>query len=367
MKPVIVIPAYNPDMGILETLVKDISGFDVERIIIVNDGSKPELLSLFETLSQMEKVKVLYHEENQGKGAALKTGFSHILRFRIPCGSIVTMDADGQHLPEDVKKVIDASISKPEAFILGIRQFANRVPLKSLLGNKITYLMFRGLVGQKITDTQTGLRAIPRAQLRRVGALNADRYAYELEMLLTLVQDGVAIIEVPIETVYVNNNAMSSFRPIRDSFLVYQTLFLWWFAFRFKQIMKYSLSGGFSTMADFGTYILLINLSCGFVTASFLARILSTLVHFSSNKYFTFAYRDAPNVSEVVKYLFVVAFNLCSSIFLIYLFIHYLAMGEVVAKAAAQLLLFFATYTLLNGYVFLRSKKQLLKEKGVSK
>ncbi len=363
MKPVIVIPAYNPEMETLKALVDEISAFDVEKIIVINDGSRQDLMPGFDTLSRLDNVKVLYHKENLGKGSALKTGFSHILKYRIPCNSVITMDADGQHLPLDVKKVMDRSVREPEAFVLGVREFTEQIPLKSLLGNKMTYLLFRGLVGQKITDTQTGLRAIPLSLLERVCTLSSDRYAYELEMLLTLIQDGVTVIEVPIETVYVDNNAMSSFRPLADSFLVYRTLFLWWFAFRFKQILKYSLSGGFSTIADFGTYILLINLSCGFVTASVLARVLSTLVHFSSNKYFTFAYRDAPKMSEVIKYLFVVAFNLTSSIFLIYLFIHYFSMGEVIAKVVAQLLLFFATYTLLNGYVFLRAKKQLSSEK----
>lgn len=357
MKPIILIPAYNPDMDILKDLVAQVSAFDIEKVIIVNDGSRPEQKPKFESLARMENVLVLYHKANLGKGAALKTGFSHILRYRIPCTGVITMDADGQHLPQDVKNVMERSLVAPDALVLGVRQFEKDVPLKSLLGNKITYLMFRGFVGQSVSDTQTGLRAIPRIQLERVASLSSDRYAYELEMLLTQIQDGVTISEVPIETVYMDNNTMSSFRPVTDSFLVYQTLFMWWFANRFKQILKYSLSGGFSTIADFGTYILLINFSTGFVTASVLARILSTLVHFSSNKYFTFAYRDAPRLSEVTKYLSVVAFNLCSSIFLIYLFITYLSMGEVVAKVVAQMLLFIATYALLNGYVFLRSKR----------
>ncbi len=358
MKPVIIIPAFNPDMDVLTALVEKVRTFDVERVIVVNDGSREKDLPAFESLACEPQVKVLYHSENLGKGAALKTGFSHLLKYRIPCSGVITMDADGQHLPEDVERIVSQSAQTPDAFILGVRQFKEAVPLKSLLGNRITYLMFRGLTGRSVSDTQTGLRAIPAGYLEKVCSLDSDRYAYELEMLLTLIQDEVPVVEVPIKTVYVDNNAMTSFRPIADSYLIYRTLFVWWFAFRFRQLLKYALSGGFSTIADFGSYILLINLSCGFVTASVLARVLSTLVHFSSNKYFTFSYRDAPKMSEVGKYLVVVAFNLCSSILLIYLFITYFSLGEVIAKVVAQLLLFFATYTLLNGYVFFRSRRK---------
>lgn len=358
MNPVVLIPAYKPEKQILLDIVKQIASFDVEKIIIVDDGSGPEFQSVFEQLGIIEKTIILHQKKNQGKGAALRTGFKHILDYRINCSGVITVDADGQHLPVDVDRIIQSMKENPKSLVLGVRGFSGKVPLRSLLGNKITYLMFRGLVGQSISDTQTGLRAIPISLLEQLVQLKSDRYAYELEMLLTLVQKKVSIKEVQITTVYENNNSISSFRPVSDSILVYKTLFLWWFYFRFRQLFKYSLSGIFSTIADFGIYILLINLSCGFVTASILARILSVIIHFSANKYFTFSYKDVPNIMEIAKYLLVVVFNLFSSIFLIYLFVTYLSLGEVVAKVAAQLILFFATYTLLNGFVFLRQKRK---------
>ncbi|MBU1343410.1 MAG: bifunctional glycosyltransferase family 2/GtrA family protein [Proteobacteria bacterium] len=357
MNPVVIIPAYRPDKKTLSNIVEQIAGFDVAKIIIVDDGSGPEFKSVFEQVETIPKTLVLYHEANQGKGAALRTGFRHVKDYRISCTSVITVDADGQHLPEDVDKIIGSIKKHPGSLVLGVRKFKGNVPLRSLLGNKATYLMFRGLVGQTISDTQTGLRGIPCSLLEELLALRSDRYAYELEMLLTLVQKKVPVKEVTITTVYEDNNSVSSFNPVSDSFMIYKTLFLWWFTFRFKQLLKYSLSGMFSTIADFGAYILLINLSCGFVTASILARILSVMIHFSANKYFTFSYKDAPNLLEIAKYLVVVGFNLSSSIFLIYVFIQYLSAGEVVAKVMAQLLLFFATYALLNGFVFLRQKR----------
>ena len=360
MKPVILVPAYKPDKKILSNIVAQIAFFDVARIIIVDDGSGPEFNSVFEHVKTIHKTSVLYHKINQGKGAALRTGFKHVLKSGIKCSGIITVDADGQHLPEDVDQIIRALKEFPDSLILGVRGFKGKVPLRSLLGNKATYLMFRGLVGQKISDTQTGLRGIPYPFLEGIILLKSDRYAYELEMLLTLIQKGVSIKEVTITTVYEDNNSASSFRPVSDSILIYKTLIFWWFRFRFKQLIKYSLSGIFSTIADFGTYILLINLSCGFVIASILARILSVIIHFSANKYFTFVYKDAPNMPEIGKYLLVVVFNLFSSILLIYIFTTYLSVGEVLAKVMAQLALFFATYTLLNGFVFLRQKSNCI-------
>jgi len=359
-KPFILIPAYKPDREILSNLIKELSALDVAGIMVVNDGSGPEYDRVFEHLASAHDIRFLSHKTNQGKGAALRTGFRHITKMNIPCSHVVTVDADGQHLPGDVKQVIIKAREHSDALVLGVREFKGRVPLRSSLGNKATYLLFRGLVGQKVSDTQTGLRAIPASLLERLILLSSDRYAYELDMLLTLIQDRVTVQEVPIETVYEDNNSSSSFRPVKDSILIYKALFLWWFSFRFKQMIKYSLAGIFSTIADFGTYILLINLSCGFVTASILARGLSVLIHFFANRYFTFSIHRVPNLKEIAKYLMVVAFNLGASIFLIFLFVNYLSMGEVVAKVLAQTLLFFSTYTLLNGFVFFKDKEPVI-------
>ncbi|MCP4021030.1 MAG: hypothetical protein GY729_04235 [Desulfobacteraceae bacterium] len=212
-------------------------------------------------------------------------------------------------------------------------------------------------MGKAITDTQTGLRGIPKELLPALIELKSSRYAYELEMLLTLTAKKTPVKETPITTVYEDNNAASSFRPVTDSFLIYKTLFMWWCVHRFFEMVKYSLSSITSTIADFGTYILLIHLSQGFVSASIAARIISVIIHFSANKYFTFSMGGKPTLKEIGKYLMVVLFNLSGSIFLIYLFVTYLLMGEVAAKVAAQLLLFITTYVLLNGFVFLGSKK----------
>ena len=355
MRPIILIPAYRPDGEILKRIIRQISCFDVDHIIVVDDGNGPEFEPLFDQIKELKKTWVLHHPENKGKGSALRTGFRHILRSIPGFSCVVTVDAGGQHLPRDVKKIIDAVLNHEESIILGVRDFKGKVPLRSYIGNKLTYLMFRGVTGRKITDTQTGLRAIPRTILEELVGLSSRRYAYELEMLLTLVHRRIPIVEVPITTVYEDNSAMSSFRPVSDSISVYTTLFRWWISFKLFQILKYSLSSIFSTITDFGAYILLIHFSFGIGPASILARGLSVMIHFSANKYFTFSVKNLPDVKEIGKYLLVVGLNLSLSIGFIHLLVRYLPVGEVTAKVMAQLFLF--TYALLNGFVFLKEKQ----------
>jgi putative flippase GtrA len=357
MKPVILIPAYEPHREKLPEIIKGMLSFDIENILVVNDGSTSDFDAVFETIDTIDGVRVIRHDKNKGKGEALRTGFKHILQSGMDFSSVITMDADGQHLPLDVKKVIQSANENPEALIMGVRDFKGEVPARSLLGNKVTYLIFRGFVGCSISDTQTGLRGIPIALLNQLIDLKSQRYAFELDMLLSTIQDKIPIIETTITTVYEDNNAISSFRLIEDSIMIYKTLFLWWFVNRFTQMVKYSLSGASSTVADFGTYILIIDLSGGFVAASIAARVISVIIHFFANRYFTFSVHDRPSLGEIGKYLMVVLLNLSFSILFIYLFVTYLSLGEVVAKVAAQLILFIATYALLNGFVFLRSKK----------
>lgn len=357
MDIVVIIPAYKPKQNVLYRIVRKISTFNVAKVVVVDDGSGHECSGVFSRLQHIKKTVVLHHGANQGKGAALRTGFRYIMNRKLSCSGIVTVDADGQHLPKDVEKIIHSLSLNDDTLVLGVRRFSTDVPLRSFMGNKITCLMFKGLVGINFTDTQTGLRGIPVFLVPYLLDLKSNRYEYELEMLLTLIEKGVKIHEIPIDTLYEDNNAGSSFRPVSDAIRIYKVLFSWWFTFRFKQIVKYALSGIFSTVADFGTYIILINLSCGFVTASILARILSMMIHFSSNKYFTFSYRELPQFSEIMKYFVVVGFNLISSIFLIYIFISFMFLGEVLSKVAAQLILFFITYALMNGFVFLENRK----------
>jgi glycosyltransferase involved in cell wall biosynthesis len=214
----IVIPAYEPDKHLLNLVVKlrDL-GFP---LIIVDDGSGVKYAAIFEAI-QSDNVTVLTHESNQGKGQALKTAFAYILAHMPECIGVVTADADGQHLPNDIVHVADQLLLQPSHLILGVRKFVGVIPMRSKFGNNLTKSIFATLIGKKISDTQTGLRGIPLSLLQSLLAIHSNGYEYELEMLIYAVQHHIPITEQPITTVYENNNACSHFNPLFDSAKIY--------------------------------------------------------------------------------------------------------------------------------------------------
>ena len=221
MKPPVIIPAYQPGPE-LEALVKALlSGGDTD-VIIVDDGSSPDHAGIFSALKTLPRVHLLKHPVNLGKGQALKTAFAYFLnKFpeRIP--GVITADADGQHLPADIAAVRDSLCGNSAALCLGTRKFKGVVPVRSLFGNTMTRMVFRVFSGKAVSDTQTGLRGIPRAFLPRLLSVGANGYSFELEMLLLAVRSGIRIIEVPIETVYLPGNTTSHFNPFLDSIRIY--------------------------------------------------------------------------------------------------------------------------------------------------
>ncbi|MCP4106374.1 MAG: glycosyltransferase [Desulfobacteraceae bacterium] len=303
-------------------------------------------------MDEKDRVEVIHHKINQGKGAALRTGFRYIMENHADFTGVITVDADGQHLPEDVEKIGNHLDNNPEALILGARTFKGKVPLRSAFGNEVTHWVYRLMVGEGLKDTQTGLRGIPVSFLPFLTELKSERYAFELEMLLNLHQKNIPIREIPITTVYENNNESSHFRPLADSRIIYYMLFSWYFTIQFPKLFRYSISGCFSTIVDFGVYSLLIYLSIDFATSSVIARIFSVIAHYTSNKYFTFSHRWFPDLAEVGKYLCVTLFNLSFSILLIALFVRLFDLNEILSKVFAQMLLFLATYILLSRFVF---------------
>ena len=167
-KVAIVIPSYEPDER-LTCLVNDLLNNGLGPIYIVNDGSGSEYDSIFESITEPVKASggaVLQHEVNRGKGRALKTAFEYILNNDKDVEFVVTADSDGQHTCECIQRVIDASLKNRKCMVLGVRTFDQEdVPWKSRVGNNLTVKVFEYITGVHITDTQTGLRAVPREYL----------------------------------------------------------------------------------------------------------------------------------------------------------------------------------------------------------
>ena len=105
----------------------------------------------------------------------------------------------------------------PEGLVLGVREFAGKIPFRSRLGNVWTRALFRLVTGISLRDTQTGLRGIPRGLFERLLGIPGDRYEYELRMLVDARFHPSPPLQVPIETVYIDGNKSSHFRPFEDT------------------------------------------------------------------------------------------------------------------------------------------------------
>lgn len=276
-KVTVIIPSLNPD----EKLLKVVCGLEelgFDDIILVNDGSNEDRLSNFPSSLEHPFCTVLTHEVNRGKGAGLKTAFKYFLENREGRAGVVTVDGDAQHSPEDVlaccKKMVET-----ESMVLGVRDFSlPHVPPRSRIGNKITSIVFRLCCGIKISDTQTGLRAIPTRFLSDLLMVGGERFEYETNMLLNMKTYEIPYTEQTIETVYIEENQTSHFRPIRDSIRIYSL------------ILKFAASSLISAISELAVFFLLEKFFGSHVghgsilLFSVISRLASSLLNFNLNR-----------------------------------------------------------------------------------
>lgn len=281
-----VVPSLNPTDRLTDT-VDGLLQAGFSQIILVNDGSRPETEPFFEAAASRSGVTLLCHQVNLGKGAALKTAFSWLLEHCPDCAGVVTVDGDGQHHPEDAVACAQRMLEEGK-LILGCRDFSQGdVPHRSRMGNRITCGVFRVFCGLKISDTQTGLRAIPMEYLPRLTAVAGERYEYETNMLLALRELDIPWDEVKIRTIYLDENKESHFHTIRDSWRIYKLIL--------ARFFRYTLSSLVSAVVDTGLFALLSALLAGLLTGTALtasaaigARVLSSLLNFTLNRRLVF-------------------------------------------------------------------------------
>ena len=283
----VVLPSLDPD----EKLIRVVDGlleYGFTDIILVNDGSKAENLHYFTDLAaQHPQITLLHHEVNKGKGAALKNAFRYFLENRPEGIGVVTVDGDDQHHPEDTKRCCEQMMASGN-IVLGCRDFTlDHVPARSRFGNHTTSAIFKIFVGMTISDTQTGLRAIPRKQLETLTKIAGERFEYETNMLLAMKDNGMAFDEVKIRTVYIEENKSSHFRVIHDSWRIYKLIL--------KHFFRYTLSSLACFVVDAGGVFLLTKILAAFMNDPLLgtvstvgARAVSSLVNFFMNKKLVF-------------------------------------------------------------------------------
>ena len=224
MKVIPIIPSLNPDYKLL-VLVDELIKNDFDKIIIVDDGSAKK--ELFDELKNKKECVVLTHEVNKGKGCALKKAFKYYNdNFNNYYKGVITIDSDGQHQVSDVVKISNI-LEDNDLFILGTRLFNTKeTPLRNKTGNRITSMVFKWLYKVYLKDTQTGLRAIPNRLIDLHLNSFGERFEYEINALIDLVKAKEKILQIDIQTIYLeNSNKNSHFNPFKDSYRIYKILF----------------------------------------------------------------------------------------------------------------------------------------------
>lgn len=283
----IVLPSLDPDykFGIV---IRGLIGNGFDKIVIVDDGSDAEHQKWFDEAAEKPECTIIHHNVNKGKGRALKTAFSYI-RDNIPdIEGVITIDGDGQHLVEDIISCGNRMLDNPGKVVLGCRDFNQpNVPPRSVAGNKFTSRMFKVLFGIILSDTQTGLRAIPSEYLERFCSISGERFEYETNMLLQMKREGIEFIEQPISTVYDAEDYSSHYNAVKDSWKVGKVMLKF---FASGRGFKFAVSSFCSFLLENGLYWILLAVN-GLQNKELyyiIVRIVSSFFNFNMNKFFAF-------------------------------------------------------------------------------
>lgn len=205
------IPTYN-NAGTILDVVRRVHK-QIRDIIVVDDGCTDDTLSLLATFDF--PISIVSHERNKGKGKALVSGFRKAIEMGFDFA--LTIDADGQHYPEDIPLLLRAHDVHPNAMIIGSRQFSNEnMAGKSKFANRFSNFWFTVQTTIALPDTQTGMRLYPLHQLYGLNILTS-RYEAELELLVFAAWHNVPLIPVPIRVYYPpKEERVSHFKPARD-------------------------------------------------------------------------------------------------------------------------------------------------------
>ncbi len=359
-KLAVIIPSLDPDEKLLRT-VKGLIEIGFNDIILVNDGSKEENLKFFPDTEKYPECTILTHKVNKGKGAGLKTAFRYVLENRPDLAGVITADGDGQHTPEDILACGKMMLCEKDAVILGCRDFSGEdVPPRSRFGNKTTSGVLHLFCGMKISDTQTGLRAFPYCHLEEMLDVKGERFEYETNMLLAFKQKGIRYLEKKIQTVYIEENKTSHFRPVRDSIRIYRFIF------------SFVLSSVLASVVDATAfYILLRVLPLGKaleLVSAFIARVISSVTNFTVNKTKVFGSKGKIG-KTLLKYYALAIPQIAVSTGLYYLVKYLLSLaglnyGEEIAtviKVVIDTILFFISFRIQQNWVFNDIKKRQAK------
>jgi putative flippase GtrA len=336
-----IVPAYNPDEILLE-VVKNIQLESENKIFIIDDGSNELSHNIFEQLKSDEYNNIIFikHAINMGKGAALKTVFNHILTQYENIEGVVTLDSDGQHSIEDCMKVLDELKKDDKAFVLGHRTFSKDIPLKSYVGNNISKFIYKLVLGRGFQDTQTGLRGVSKEFMKKCLTIKSNRFEFETEQLVIATNqiNDVTIIEIPIETIYIENNKASSFRPLTDSFKIYFVLF------------RYGLSSVLTSIVDFIVFLFILQFGISVFNSNLISRTAATFVQFFLLKKFVFNSKSGLK-TFILFYVYVMVMGSFSAWIQIAITEQF-GTSIIMSKTLTEIFLFFVNFAFLRSFIF---------------
>jgi glycosyltransferase involved in cell wall biosynthesis len=206
----IIIPVYNHGTQVRRVIEKCLP-FGLP-VVVVDDGSTD---STPDVLASLSGVTIIRHKKNQGKGASLLTGFNAVFQL---ADWAITIDADGQHDPEDIPTLIRAVPAGQRPLVIGKRQDMEHknVPWTSRWGRKFGNFWVWTSCGKWLSDSQSGFRVYPLPETLRLGT-KARRFQFEVEVLVWAVWSGIPIIEAPVHAIYdPPDERISHFRPWLD-------------------------------------------------------------------------------------------------------------------------------------------------------
>jgi glycosyltransferase involved in cell wall biosynthesis len=208
----ILIPAYNA-RNTLGLVLKKIEPLKSD-VVVVDDGSSDET----KRLALENRVQLLEHPFNLGKGAALRTGFQYILQRDYQV--VITLDADGQHDPGEIPFLLRIFQSvKPDILIASRAMGFDKMTFLRRFWNRLGVKAVSRLCHSDITDSQSGFRLI-RTEVLKALNLSTSGFETELELLIKACKRGFSVLSVPIDTPRVDGTGCSHFRPVVDTWKV---------------------------------------------------------------------------------------------------------------------------------------------------
>lgn len=329
--------ANRPD-GRLPALARALT-LSNHRIVVVDDGSGEAFAPIFEEIRALG-AEVLTHISQKGRGAAFRTGLSHISKTD-KTGCVVTAGWDGEYSEAAILDICRATaLAEEKTIVLGARKFIGRMPMQIAFGSWLSRIIFAFAFGRDILDLQTALRGFSSGMLPWLLKLKGESYNYEINMILDAPKTNVKIMQIEIETQWKKSSAPW---PPADSIGA------------FWPLIKFCLSGTLEAGVAYTLLFLIESQINNLFLSTVIARVASSGVNFTINKYFVFNTTEAHRTpKELIGYYFFYGLLMLTNYLCLQLFYETLHMHITLSVILTECVLFLLSYTFQNKIVFCR-------------